>query len=149
LGPASPESASRSGTRFGRYEVRELLGSGGMGAVYSADDPELGRKVALKFLSVHVTASATAIERLIREAKAASALNHTHIIAVYEVIRQQDDVAIAMELVEGRALRQFCGEPVETAELIHWGRQIAQALAAAHRRNVIHRDVKPENLMVR
>jgi len=120
-----------------------------MGTVYSAGDPELGRKVALKFLSAELAASAPAVERLIREAKAASALNHPHIITVYEVTRQQDDVAIAMELVEGRALRQYCGKPVEIERLIHWGRQIAQALAAAHQRNIIHRDVKPENLMVR
>ena len=83
-----------------------------MGEVYSAGDPELGRKVAIKFLSHEMAASGTAVERLIREAKAASALNHPNIITVYEVIRTKDDVAIAMELVEGRALRKFCGKPV-------------------------------------
>jgi Tol biopolymer transport system component len=117
--------------------------------VYTAADSELGRKVAIKFLSPQMAASNRAVERLIREAKAASALNHPHIITVYEVIRAKNDVAIAMELVEGRPLRKFCGKPAEIAQVIHWGCQIAQALAAAHQRNIVHRDVKPENLMVR
>ena len=149
LGRTLREPPNRSGTRFGRYEVGEMLSSGGMGEVYSAGDPELDRKVAIKFLSPEMAASRPAVERLIREAKAASALNHPHIITVYEVIRAKNDVAIAMELVEGRALRKFCGKPVDIVQVIHWGRQIAQALAAAHQRNNIHRDVKPENLMVR
>ena len=118
-------------------------------SVYAASDPELDRKAAIKFLSPELTDSDRGLERLIREAKAASALNHPHIITVYEVIRAPRDVAIAMELVEGRALRKFCGAPVKVPQLIDWGRQIAQALAAAHQRNIIHRDVKPENLMVR
>ena len=143
------EPVSRTGSRFGRYEVGELVGSGGMGQVYAASDPELDRKVALKFLSPEMAESARGIERLIHEAKAASALNHPHIITVYEVIRAERDVAIAMELVEGSGLRKFCGAPVPVPQLIDWGRQIAQALAAAHQRNIIHRDVKPENLMVR
>jgi eukaryotic-like serine/threonine-protein kinase len=143
------EPALRTGSRFGRYEVGELLGSGGMGCVYAASDPELDRKAAIKFLSPELTDSDRGVERLIREAKAASSLNHPHIITVYEVIRAPRDVAIAMELVEGRALRKFCGAPVKIPQLIDWGRQIAQALAAAHQRHIIHRDVKPENLMVR
>jgi eukaryotic-like serine/threonine-protein kinase len=139
---------SRSGTKFGRYEVGEMLSSGGMAEVYSAADPELGRKVAIKFLRPRTT-SGPAVEQLIGEAKAASALNHPNIITVYEVIRTGDDVALAMELVEGRALRSFCGRPAEIVRVIDWGRQIAQALGAAHRRDIVHRDVKPENLMVR
>jgi len=140
---------SRSGARFGRYEVGELLSSGGMGEVYVAVDPELNRKLAIKFLNPEKAAGSRAVERLIREAKAASALNHPHIITVYEVIRATDDVALALELVEGRSLREFCGKPVEIAQVIEWGRQIAQALGVAHRHNIVHRDVKPENLMVR
>ncbi|HVT28436.1 MAG TPA: serine/threonine-protein kinase, partial [Lacipirellulaceae bacterium] len=143
------KSGSRSGACFGRYEVGELLSSGGMGEVYAAADPELNRKLAIKFLSPEMAAGSRAVDRLIREAKAASALNHPHIITIYEVIREKDDVAIAMELVEGHSLREFCGKPVEIAQVIDWGRQIAQALAVAHQRNIIHRDVKPENLMVR
>jgi Tol biopolymer transport system component len=146
--PAWKAPASRSGTVFGRYTVGELLSRGGMAEVYSAADPELDRKVAIKFLSPR-TPSRPAVEQLITEAKAASALNHPGIITVYEVIRAGSDVAIAMELVEGRALRSFCGRPAEIVQVIDWGRQIAQALAAAHRRDIVHRDVKPENLMVR
>jgi Tol biopolymer transport system component len=89
------------------------------------------------------------VERLVCEARAASALNHPHIVTVYEVVHSCDQVAIAMELVEGDALRRFCGEPQPVMQVIHWGRQIAQALAAAHNRNIVHRDIKPENLMVR
>jgi Tol biopolymer transport system component len=146
---ASYEAPSKIGTRFGRYKILEKLGSGGMGEVYSAQDAELDRMVALKFLSAEMAASRSAVERLVREAKAASALNHPHIVTVYEVIHTTDDVAIAMELVEGAAVRKSCGKPNEISRTIDWGRQVAQALAAAHHRNIIHRDIKPENLMVR
>ena len=145
----SSEPRSKIGTRFGRYEILDRLGRGGMGEVYSAHDAELDRMVALKFLPAEMAASRSAVERLVREAKAASALNHPHIVTVYEVIRAGDDVAIAMELVEGTAVRKSCGKPNEVSKVIAWGRQIAQALAAAHSRNIIHRDIKPENLMVR
>jgi serine/threonine protein kinase/dipeptidyl aminopeptidase/acylaminoacyl peptidase len=144
-----PKPGSRAGAGFGRYEIGELLSSGGMGEVYEADDPELSRKVAVKFLSPELAASGRAVERLMREARAASALNHPHIITVYEIIRMKDDVAIAMELVEGHSLRHFCDKPQDIEKIILCGRQIAQALAAAHQRNIIQRDIKPENLMVR
>jgi len=140
---------SKAGTRFGRYQIIEMLGSGGMGQVYSARDTELDRLVAVKFLSPEMASSRLAVERLVREAKAASALNHPHIVTVYEVSRSGDDVAIAMELVDGAALRSFCGKPVDVSKVMQWGRQIAQALAAAHHREIVHRDIKPENLMVR
>ena len=146
---APPEPASRVGTRFGRYEIGEMLGSGGMGQVYAARDTELGRKVAVKFLSPEMSSSRAAVQRLMREAKAASALNHPHIVTVYEVTRSGDDTAIAMELVDGEAVRGFCGTPVEAAKVVDWGRQIAQALAAAHQSDIVHRDIKPENVMVR
>lgn len=143
------EPLSRVGTRFGRYEIVGLLGTGGMGQVYSARDPELGRMVAIKFLAPELAASRAAVERLVREAKAASTLNHPHIVTVYEVTRAADDVGIAMELIEGASLRSFCGRPQEIGQVIQWGCQIARALTAAHRRNIVHRDIKPENLMVR
>ncbi len=146
---AIPEPPSRVGTRFGRYEILGVLGSGGMGRVYSARDPELGRIIAIKLLAPELAASRPAVDRLVREAKAASALNHPHIVTVYEVIRDADDVGIAMELVEGESLRSFCGKPQEIAQTTQWGCQIARALAAAHQRNIVHRDIKPENLMVR
>ncbi|MBV8866295.1 MAG: serine/threonine-protein kinase [Acidobacteriaceae bacterium] len=137
------------GARFGHYEIRGKLGRGGMGEVYSALDTELGRMLALKLLAPEVAGTPKAVERLIREAKAASALNHPHIVTVYEVIRLDGQVALAMELVEGRSLRSYCGEAQPAVRVIDWGRQIGQALAAAHERGIVHGDIKPENLMVR
>lgn len=139
----------KPGTRMGRYEVLGKLGRGGMGQVYAARDTELGRKLAVKLLAPEFTATQSAMKRLVREARATSALNHPHIVTVYEVVHSGDDVAIAMELVEGEALRSYCGHRQPVAKVIHWGQQIAQALAAAHARNIVHRDIKPENLMVR
>ena len=146
---SSPEPPSKAGTRIDHYEIVGILGRGGMGQVYSARDTELGRMVALKFLAPEMVATRLAVERLVREAKAASALNHPQIVTVYEVLRSGDDVAIAMELVEGEALSTFRGTPQPIAQVIRWGQQVAQALAAAHRRGIIHRDIKPENLMLR
>jgi eukaryotic-like serine/threonine-protein kinase len=146
---APPGTDLKNGTRVGRYELTGNLARGSMGQVYSALDTELGRQVALKFLASEVVATREAIDRLIREARAASALNHPHIVTVYEVVRSGDDVAIAMELVEGDALRTRCGKPQAITQVINWGRQIAQALAAAHQRSIVHRDIKPENVMVR
>jgi Tol biopolymer transport system component len=139
----------RAGDRIGRYEIVDKLGQGGMGCVYSARDPELDRMVALKVLPSHVAATPAASERLVREAKAASALNHPQIVTVHEVIRTGADVAIAMELVEGKSLRTYCGEPQAGVRVMDWGRQIAEALAAAHNVGIVHRDIKPENLMLR
>ncbi len=150
--PADPPplaSDLKPGIRIGRYEVAGKLGRGGMGQVYSARDTELGRELALKLLAPELIASRRAMERLVREARAASALNHPHIVTVYEVVHSGEDVAIAMELVEGEPLRQYCGRPQPVSLAIHWGRQVAQALTAAHARNIVHRDIKPENLMVR
>jgi eukaryotic-like serine/threonine-protein kinase len=137
------------GAKIGRYEILGKLGRGGMGQVYSARDPELGRALALKLLAPEWIANPAAMERLIREARAASALNHPHIVTVYEVVRSGDSIAIAMELVEGNPLRSYCGKPQPVAQVIRWGRQMAQALAAAHARNIVHRDIKPDNVMVR
>ena len=136
------------GTRVGRYEIAGTIGRGGMGQVYSARDTELGRIAALKFVASGL-ATRVAAERLINEAKAASALNHPNIVTVYEVVRLGDELAISMELVEGASLRSYCSAPQSTQQVIAWGRQIAQALAAAHASGIVHRDIKPENLMVR
>lgn len=139
----------KRGDRFGQYEICETLGRGGMGEVYSARDTELGRMAALKLLAPDVAGTPKAVERLIREAKAASALNHPNIVTVYGLTRQDTNVAVAMELVQGEALRNYCGQPQAAARVIHWGRQIAQALAATHDHGVVHRDIKPENLILR
>ncbi len=143
------ESGLTPGTRMGRYEIRGELGRGGMGQVYLAQDTDLGRMVALKLLAPGVAVTHNALERLIREAKAASALNHPHIVTVYEVTMEGADVAVAMELVEGEPLCNYRGSPQPPQRVIHWGRQAAKALAAAHERGIVHRDIKPENLMVR
>jgi Tol biopolymer transport system component len=139
----------RPGEHYGRFAIGELLGRGGMGEVYSAHDTELNRGVAIKFLSPQSLGSSGTVERLIQEARAASALNHPGIVTVHEVIRSEDSLAIVMERVDGMALRSLCGKangPVEVARL---GSQIAEALAAAHAGGVVHRDIKPENVMVR
>jgi eukaryotic-like serine/threonine-protein kinase len=146
---SAPDPVLQPGTRAGRYEITGTLGRGGMGHVYSARDTELDRVVALKFVASGGLASPAAGERLINEAKAASALNHPNIVTVYDVARLGGELAIAMELVEGTALRSYCSAAQSISQVTAWGRQAARALAAAHERGIIHRDIKPENLMVR
>jgi Tol biopolymer transport system component len=118
-----------------------------MGRVYSAHDPDLNREVAVKVIARRAGTSTS--ERFIREAQAASALNHPNIITVYEVIRSGPMIAIAMELVNGTSLRHFCGTSQPLGKVALWGRQIADALAAAHAHGIVHRDIKPENLVLR
>jgi Tol biopolymer transport system component len=141
--------APRAGSRVGRYTVIDQLGRGGMGEVYSARDTELDRTVALKFLAPELDGGPHLAERFIREAKAASALNHPNIVTVYEVVQSHSGRAIAMELVEGRSLRELGGGIRPASQVMGWGRQIAQALAVAHAQGIVHRDIKPENVMVR
>jgi eukaryotic-like serine/threonine-protein kinase len=145
--PEPPTSSLPNGTSVERFVITGFVGQGGMGSVYSAYDPDLNREAALKVIAPNAKASSS--ERFVREAQAASALNHPNIVTVYEVIRFGPTVAIAMELVTGTSLRHYCGtaQPVEKVAL--WGRQIARALAEAHARGIVHRDIKPENLMLR
>lgn len=120
-----------------------------MGEVYSALDTELGRVVALKFLGASTMGVPSAIDRFMREAKAASALNHPNIVTVYEFIQAGSTLAIAMEMVEGIPLRQLCGTAQPVMDVCRWGTQIAQALEVTHARGLVHRDIKPANVMVR
>uniref|UniRef100_Q01QY7 Serine/threonine protein kinase with WD40 repeats n=1 Tax=Solibacter usitatus (strain Ellin6076) TaxID=234267 RepID=Q01QY7_SOLUE len=145
------EQEPRIGSKLGRYQITAKLGRGGMGQVYAAHDSELGRLVALKLLSGQTGSPGKmgSAERLIREAKAASALNHPNIVTVYDVVRHGSEVALAMELVEGQSMREVCGQPQPVGQVIHWARQIVQALAATHARGIVHRDIKPENVMLR
>ncbi|MFL6211137.1 MAG: protein kinase domain-containing protein [Pyrinomonadaceae bacterium] len=139
------------GTRLGRYEVRSLLGAGGMGEVYRALDTELNRPVALKFLHADVAADGRRMQRFIQEARAASALNHPNILTVYE-IGQADEGGryFATEFVDGVTLRErMTSQPLKLGELLDVVIQVAGALVAAHAAGIIHRDIKPENIMIR
>jgi serine/threonine protein kinase len=146
-GAIHPFNSLPNGAALGRFVITGLVGQGGMGSVYSAHDQELNREVALKIITRKAETSSS--ENIIREAQAASALNHPNIATVYEVIHSGPTVAIAMELVDGTSLRHFCGTPQPVKQVASWGVQIANALAAAHTHGIVHRDVKPENLMLR
>jgi eukaryotic-like serine/threonine-protein kinase len=139
----------RVGQTLGRFVVDGPLGRGGMGEVYRARDTELNRTVALKFLSSADIGNPASVTRFLREAQAASALNHPGIVTVYDVLRDGSTIGIVMELIDGVPLRALCGKAHPPAQVANWGRQIATALAAAHASGIVHRDVKPENLMVR
>src|SRR5262245_14863319 len=136
------------GQPFGRYMIGDLLGCGGMGEVWSARDTYLDRPVALKFLSSKALAVLDS-EQITREAKAASALNHPNIVTIHEVVQSESTFAIVMELVEGSSLRQQTGKPLPADELLEISSQIARALAAAHGGNIVHGDIKPENILLR
>ena len=126
------------------------IGQGGMGEVYAAEDAELRRTVALKFLPSAVAPDKAAASQVISEARLASRLNHPNIVTVYELIQTPWGLAMAMELVEGQSLRALLkARQLSARETIQIGRQIASALAAAHQKGIVHRDIKPENVMVR
>ncbi len=135
---------------IGRYRVLEKLGSGGMGDVYLAEDTQLGRKVALKLLAQELTQNRDRLNRFDQEAYAASALNHPNIITIYEMGDEAGRHFIATEYVDGETLRRrLAGPPMDLAEVLGVGIQIAEALEEAHAAGIIHRDIKPENVMIR
>ena len=144
------ENVLGPGTRIDDYEILDRLGAGGMGEVYRARDTRLGRTVALKIL--RAGADPELLHRLDREARAASALNHPHIVHIYDVGEAADVPGahyVVMEHVEGETLRRHLARgPLPLAELLHLGAQIADGLAQAHRAGIVHRDLKPENVMV-
>ena len=125
------------------------IGAGGMGEVYRAQDTELGRSVALKFLPGDVAAHQSRVKRFIQEAKAASALNHPNILTVYEIGRTDEATFIATEFVDGITLRQKMRLGLKLTEVLDIAIQIASALVAAHTAGIVHRDIKPENMMLR
>jgi serine/threonine-protein kinase len=138
----------RPGEPFGRYRVETLLGEGGMGQVYRARDQHLRRRVALKVISA--AAGTDVASRLLREARAAAAIDHPNAIAIFDVGEVDGTPFLAMELVDGVTLRRFVGDTsVTIAQRMNWLLAVARALAAAHERGIVHRDIKPENVMVR
>jgi len=138
-----------SGTRLGYFTVAALLGAGGMGMVYEAEDARLNRRVAIKLLPEPVSQQKQAIERLWREARAASALNHPHIATIYAIEESEGRPFIVMELLEGQSLKELIGgKPVKLEILLELAIQCAGGLAAAHSKGIIHRDIKPANLFV-
>ena len=154
VGEQAPEAANLMGKKVSHYRVLQVLGGGGMGVVYKAEDLKLGRKVAIKFLPAELASDPNAFERLEREARAASALEHPNICPIYELGDYEGQPFIVMQLLEGQTLQErieTAGQqkkPLPTSEVLDLALQIVAGLEAAHTKGVIHRDVKPANIFI-
>jgi serine/threonine protein kinase/Tol biopolymer transport system component len=139
-----------NGTSLGRYEIRSHIGAGGMGEVYLAWDTTLDREVALKILPPEIAADQQRMQRFVQEAKTASALNHPNIMTIFEIGQTDSTHFIATEFIDGITLRQhMAGRRLKLSEALDIAAQVAAALTAAHAAGIVHRDVKPENIMLR
>jgi WD40 repeat protein len=138
-----------AGARLGPYEVLELIGAGGMGSVYRARDPRLGRDVAIKVLKGELANRPDYLARFEREARAVAAINHPHILGIYDVGTDGDTAYVVTELLEGETWRELLDSRTPTArQMLAFARQAAHGLAAAHAKGIVHRDLKPENLFL-
>ena len=145
----APPLAAEVGKKMGHYRILSQIGGGGMGEVFLAEDTRLDRKVAIKFLPSLLKADEMAKKRLVREAKAAAALDHPNICTIYEVGEHAGLPFIAMQNIEGKSIQQLLSlGPMLIERALRYALDIADALTAAHRRGIIHRDIKPSNVMV-
>src|SRR5216684_6471126 len=141
--------ALAGGTKLGPYEILALLGAGGMGEVYRARDTRLDRTVAVKILASHLSSSPELKQRMEREARAISSLNHPHICHLYDVGSQDGTDFLVMELLEGETLAERLHRgPVLLDQVLRIGAEIADALDKAHQQGITHRDLKPGNIML-